>query len=37
MTYNPSGKNQENQNNWPLLVDGHPVNNGDEKCLKIRA
>ena len=29
MTYNPSGKNQENQN-------GHPVNDGDRKISKNR-
>ena len=28
MAYNPSGKNQKNQKNWPLLEDGHPANGG---------
>ena len=34
MVYNPSGKNQENQKNWPLLEDGQPADVGDEKYLK---
>ena len=29
MAYNPSGKNQENQENWLFLEDGHPGNVGD--------
>ena len=35
MSHNPSGKNQGNQKNWPLLEDGHPVNAGDRKLKKI--
>ena len=36
MAYNPSGINQENQENWLLLKDEHPVIFEDRKCcLKI--
>ena len=35
MSHNPSGKNQGNQKNWPLLEDGHPVNAEDRKLKKI--
>ena len=32
MTYNPSGKNLENQENWPFMEDGYPTIFGYGKC-----
>ena len=34
MAYNPSGKNQENQESLLFLKDEHPANVEDRKCCQ---